>query len=321
MSITRHVEWIQVAGKWTKMSIMGKNLSEENLRLPNKKSDDNRIVILMIPGNPGNEAFYAHFGREVLKNLEEKNNENQYLFYTVSSINHVKMPNYLNGTYGHYSNDRFSLEDQVTHKLDFVREHLPRGKEVYIFGHSIGSYMMLRILPNVLHEGFNVKKAVALFPTIQHMAASPNGKRLQTILSTLNTHDWFTKGATFWIDYLPICIKKWLISFNLRNENIPAEIHDATVEILHKDVFRNIVHMSNDELDFVVELDHKLLENRDLVHFYYGKKDGWCPVEHGLSMLELLGENQVTIDEDDCEHAFVISEGDIMARNVIKYFD
>lgn len=38
-------------------------------------------------------------------------------------------------------------------------------------------------------------------------------------------------------------------------------------------------------------------------------------------MRDRLGEEQVTLDEDNCEHAFVISEGDIMARNVIKYFD
>lgn len=38
-------------------------------------------------------------------------------------------------------------------------------------------------------------------------------------------------------------------------------------------------------------------------------------------MLERLGTEQVTLDEHDCEHAFVISEGDIMARNVVKYFE
>lgn len=61
----------------------------------------------------------------------------------------------------------------------------------------------------------------------------------------------------------------------------PPEIVDAAVELIHMDVFRNIVHMSNDELDIVVDLDERLLEKKDVIHFYYGLKDGWCPVEHG----------------------------------------
>ncbi|VDM74270.1 unnamed protein product, partial [Strongylus vulgaris] len=38
---------------------------------------------------------------------------------------------------------RFQLDEQVQHKLDFVREHLPKAQKVYLLGHSIGSYMML----------------------------------------------------------------------------------------------------------------------------------------------------------------------------------
>lgn len=64
-----------------------------------------------------------------------------------------------------------------------MKEHLPRGKQLYILGHSIGSYMMLRIIPEVIKEGFHVEKAVGLFPTIVHMANSPNGKRLHGTLA------------------------------------------------------------------------------------------------------------------------------------------
>lgn len=42
--------------------------------------------------------------------------------------------------------------------------------------------------------------------------------------------------------------------------------------------------MSNDELDIVLDLDERLLEKQDVVHFYYGLKDGWCPVQHGIDL-------------------------------------
>lgn len=307
-SILRKVEWVRVAGKWTKMSVMGLDISDETLKIQKKKENENRVIILMIPGNPGNEGFYAHFGREVLQNLikkdedEQKNLKNQYLFYTVSSLNHVRMPDHLKDDGEHRNHDRISLEEQVNHKLSFVKEHLPRGKQLYILGHSIGSYMMLRIIPEVIKEGFHVEKAVGLFPTIVHMANSPNGKRLHGTLATLNHHDWLTKTICWWVDYLPNSIKKFLVGLNLRHPNTPPEIVDAAVELVHMDVFRNIVHMSNDELDIVLDLDERLLEKQDVVHFYYGLKDGWCPVQHGYSMRDRLGEEQVTLDEDNLTH-------------------
>uniref|UniRef100_A0A1I7X4D5 Lipid droplet-associated hydrolase n=1 Tax=Heterorhabditis bacteriophora TaxID=37862 RepID=A0A1I7X4D5_HETBA len=51
--------------------------------------------------------------------------------------------------------NRFQLDAQVQHKLDFVREYLPKGQKVYIFGHSIGSYMMLRYLQDTINEKVN----------------------------------------------------------------------------------------------------------------------------------------------------------------------
>uniref|UniRef100_A0A8R1IBW7 Lipid droplet-associated hydrolase n=1 Tax=Caenorhabditis japonica TaxID=281687 RepID=A0A8R1IBW7_CAEJA len=302
VSILRKVEWVRVAGKWTKMSIMGTNISEENLRLE-EHNNDNRVVILMIPGNPGNEGFYAHFGREVLKNLiendqkEKKNQDNQYLFYTVSSLNHVRMPIHLDDG-EHRNHDRFSLEEQVSHKLSFVKEHLPRGKKLYILGHSIGSYMMLRILPEVINAGFNVEKAVGLFPTIQHMATSPNGKRLQGTLATLQRHDWLTKMISWWVDYLPSSIKKYLVGLNLRHPNIWTG-KDGWL------YWRSLRKRQIEQNRRIQNLKTKFL------HLQNSPRH---------SMLERLGDEQVTLDEDDCEHAFVISEGDVMARNVIKYF-
>ncbi|KAK6055425.1 hypothetical protein COOONC_07066, partial [Cooperia oncophora] len=78
--------------------------------------------------------------------------------------------------------DRFQLDAQVQHKLDFVKEHLPKAQKIYILGHSIGAYMMLRILPYV-KDDFNIRKAIGLFPTVEKMADSPNGVRLKRVLA------------------------------------------------------------------------------------------------------------------------------------------
>ncbi|KAK6055426.1 hypothetical protein COOONC_07067 [Cooperia oncophora] len=106
--ISRRVDWVLVGGRWTRVSIIGTSLSADVLDRDNKGDADDRVVILMIPGNPGNEGFYADFGQRVVKCLlsrEERmgDRKRHYLFYTVSHLNHVVLPNELrNGKHKHY---------------------------------------------------------------------------------------------------------------------------------------------------------------------------------------------------------------------------
>ncbi|CAD6189061.1 unnamed protein product [Caenorhabditis auriculariae] len=321
--IQRRVEWILVSGRWTRVSVMGTNLSEESLRKDNMGENDNRIVILMVPGNPGNEGFYADFGKRVLSCLlsrEERLGKRklQFLFYTVSHLNHVVLPTELHHSGKHRCDERFTLDEQVQHKLDFVKEFLPRGHRVYMLGHSIGSYMLLRILPYI-KEDFNLKKAVCLYPTIEKMAETPNGIRLRKVLATLNANDWLAKSLTFWLDFLPSTAKKWLVSWNLTGEGVPADVISSASELLNMNVFRNIVHMSNDELDQVTELDETLLFHKESIFFYYGIRDGWCPLELGEKMSARMARGHVIVDTHNCEHAFVIRDGKVMAEEMLQF--
>ncbi|KAK6760219.1 hypothetical protein RB195_021637 [Necator americanus] len=321
--ISRRVDWVLVGGRWTRVSIIGTSLSNDCLDRENKGELDNRVVILMIPGNPGNEGFYADFGQRVVKSLlsrEERmgDRKRHYLFYTVSHLNHVALPPELKNSGKHKHYDRFQLDAQVQHKLDFVREHLPKAQKVYIVGHSIGSYMMLRILPYI-KDDFNIKKAIGLFPTVEKMADSPNGLRLRRVLATLDANDWLAKAVSFWLDCLPVGVKKWLVSWNLTGETVPNDVILSAAELLHMNVFRNIVHLSHDELIKVSEFDQSLLINKDLVYFYYGKEDGWCPEELGYSMETRLPQGHVVLDEDGCEHAFVIRDGAVIAEKLLRF--
>ena len=72
-------------------------------------------------------------------------------------------------------------------------------------------------------------------------------------------------------------------------------------------VFRNIVHMSNDELEKVTALDTQLIAHKDFTHFYYGVEDGWCPLDYGLSFNASLQRilrvgNGEAITQRSCSH-------------------
>ncbi|GMR31247.1 hypothetical protein PMAYCL1PPCAC_01442, partial [Pristionchus mayeri] len=321
-TILRRVDWIPVADKWCRVSVMGADLSPEALQKEESKRE--RIVILMIPGNPGNEAFYADFGERLLKNLMSRDEraggstDRTYLFYTVSHMNHVPLPAELDGHAGALkAKDRFLLDVQVQHKLDYIREHLPHATKVYLMGHSIGSYMMLRVLPYIIDD-FNIKGALALFPTVERMAVSPNGVRLRRVLAALDSQDWLAKALTFWLNFLPVSMKRWLVGLNLRGDDVPPCVAEAAAELLNVNVFRNIVHMSHDELENVNEFDEDaLLQHKDLVHFFYGTTDGWVPVEYGMDMADRTLSGHVSFDDKECEHAFVIKDGRIVAEKLV----
>uniref|UniRef100_A0A8R1DWE9 Lipid droplet-associated hydrolase n=1 Tax=Caenorhabditis japonica TaxID=281687 RepID=A0A8R1DWE9_CAEJA len=223
IEIERIQEWVEV---------MGTTLTPEILVRENQGEKDNRIVIFLIPGNPGNDGFYTDFGRRLIRNLIAREDRLghrrvQFLFYTISHLNHVLLPTELRCSESHKVNERFSLLEQVQHKLDFVKEYLPRGNRVYMFGHGAGAYMLLSILPYI-KDDFNLRKAIG-------------------------------------------------------------------------------------------SLDESLLFHKNLVYFYYGVNDGWCPIEHGEAMSQKLTRGHVVIDKDNVEHSFVFRDAATMAEKVLQF--
>ncbi|KAH9301525.1 hypothetical protein KI387_013108, partial [Taxus chinensis] len=89
--------------------------------------------ILFIPGNPGIISFYRDYLEVLYELLDQK--------ASVTAIGHV----------AHTSKDwedgkLFSLQEQISHKVDFIKEQLlPRKTPIILVGHSIGAYISLDI--------------------------------------------------------------------------------------------------------------------------------------------------------------------------------
>lgn len=71
--------------------------------------------------------------------------------------------------------DLYDLEGQIEHKVEFIRRYVPSDVKVHLIGHSVGCYIILKMLKNkrITH---NVHMSYLLFPAIKHIGASPNGK-------------------------------------------------------------------------------------------------------------------------------------------------
>lgn len=80
----------------------------------------------------------------------------------------------------------YTLEEQVESKiaiLDRLREQYPAGTRFILAGHSMGSWLALRVLKARPNHG--IERLFELFPTIHRIADTPNGRKMQ-VISDLN---------------------------------------------------------------------------------------------------------------------------------------
>uniref|UniRef100_A0A8C8M514 Lipid droplet-associated hydrolase n=1 Tax=Oncorhynchus tshawytscha TaxID=74940 RepID=A0A8C8M514_ONCTS len=72
----------------------------------------------------------------------------------------------------------------LKHKLVFLSEHIPRDTYLVLMGHSVSCYIILEML--TLDPELQVVKSVMLFPTIERMAVTPQGRLLTPVLCHLH---------------------------------------------------------------------------------------------------------------------------------------
>jgi alpha-beta hydrolase superfamily lysophospholipase len=80
---------------------------------------------------------------------------------------------------GNPTNRLFTLQEQIQHKIDcfdmVYKQCEPETKFVLV-GHSVGSFICTEVLEARPNQ--NIIRLIALFPTLQHIAKTPNGVAL-----------------------------------------------------------------------------------------------------------------------------------------------
>jgi alpha-beta hydrolase superfamily lysophospholipase len=73
----------------------------------------------------------------------------------------------------------FTLQEQIEHKVDcfdLLRKQCDPDTKFVLIGHSVGSFICAELLKARPHH--NIVRLIALFPTLQHIAKTPNGVAL-----------------------------------------------------------------------------------------------------------------------------------------------
>ncbi|KAK7862854.1 hypothetical protein R5R35_008453 [Gryllus longicercus] len=270
---------------------------------------NHRDLIVCIPGNPGVTGYYEEFLETLYCSLNIP-------VWIVSHAGHevgrdVTIPP-LRG-----NRQLYSLEGQITHKIQFLNKYVPPHVNIYFVGHSIGTYMILQVLKQCPEINARVKKSYMLFPAIHHLKDTPNGKLWGNFLLRIKSFLLFLA----WIFiYLPIFIRKILIYIYFLIFPAKKEMIRPTVKLLNPRALQNVFFIAQDNLDNVKELDHELIDElSDKLLFYFSITDGWAP----LSLYEYLKKlhPQVRALTSSYKHAFVLEAGRDVAGRVSKWIE
>lgn len=196
-----------------------------------------------------------------------------------------------------------SLEYQVKHKRWFIENILyPEYQDITLIGHSIGAYIGLKVADEMPLS--RISRVVGLFPTIERMAVTPNGKFFS---SSFKYGRWFAIGAAYVLSFLPDRFHRLLLRRFLPED---GEHHYlAAKNLLQYRCLYNSLMMANDEMLNVTEIDYDLL-HRQLPRtiLYYGRNDLWCLESSYRDIKQRFPEAQLHLCDKDFAHAFVLRD-------------
>lgn len=261
-------------------------------------------LIMVVPGSPGMGHFYIPFARK--------------LFQLGKGSYNVSVASHAGHSPGHRRMDRdgrvwYNLEDQVEHKLAYIREHVDNNTPLILVGHSIGCYMIMQMLKQLAPD--KVQKVMFLFPTIERVSTSVQGKRM----SLVTWLRWLILLVVWLASCIPKPLQTWMMKRHFHNS--PRDHLDYTVEaavnMVNTSCINNCFRMLDQELRVVNKLDTELLDaHMTKISIYYGAVDHWVPPNAYSNMRRRYPGEDIVQCTNGYQHAFVLNESNEMAHYV-----
>ncbi|XP_021892478.1 lipid droplet-associated hydrolase isoform X2 [Carica papaya] len=270
------------------------NVSSHTTELLEIQADDPTFHVLFIPGNPGVITFYKEF----VESLYELLGGNA----SVTAIGHIS----------HTKKDwergkLFSLEEQIDHKMDFVKQELQnREVPIVLVGHSIGSYISLEMLRRSTEK---VIYCIGVYPFlavnqysrtqshIRKIAASPILSVIICLLVAL-------------LGLLPVWASRLIVSKSV-GISWSATAVDATCTHLRQyHTMRNVLFMAMTEFKELSKTPNWtfMRENQHKISFLYGIDDHWGPMYMFNEISKQAPKISLSVEGEGHTHAFCCTE-------------
>lgn len=273
-----------------------------------------RLLFLIIPGNPGVVGFYRTFMQTIHSMCDYR-----HPVWAVSHAGHCAPPDSMDmveDSSATEHSDAFGLNGQVEHKLAFIRTHVPEGTNLILVGHSIGCYIILEMMKR--SPELKVMKSIMLFPTIERMAQTPQGRLLTPVLCHFR---YLAYLPVFLLSLLPDCLKAFLIRLVFGGiHSLDQTVIQPTVGLLSGDCAANALYMAGQEMKNVLERDNVTIRKHlGKIIFYYGATDHWCPVRYYYDIRKDFPHGDLRLCEKGFRHAFVLDAGSDVAKILVEW--
>ncbi|KAG0205670.1 hypothetical protein BGX28_002741 [Mortierella sp. GBA30] len=274
--------------------------------LPSSKTNDSKgeehsTVLLMIPGNPGLIDYYIPFLQTVHDTCQGRIDIFGASHLGHSAGSHVIDPSRL-----------YSLEEQVENKiaiLDRLREMYPAGTRFILAGHSMGSWLALRVLKARPNHG--IVRIFELFPTIHRIADTPNGRKMKNLFKpTARSIIGGTVSTLRFIFSAPPILQS-IVGVITGQDKDMAKV--TSQDLLHSSVVKNCLFLAGQEMEAIKLMDKELIEKHaSKFVFYYGKTDEWSPIDNYYEMRDQFPKCKSYLCNQGMVHAFVLGHGEAM---------
>lgn len=210
----------------------------------------------------------------------------------------------------------YDLKTQVDHKLDLLQNHICKNAKIHLIGHSIGAWIIVEILQNNDDVMERLSSVNLLFPTLQRMAESKNGRFFNNIFRKVYVFILFLVTLLY---LLPEFILRIIIYLYLKVKCLPYKYGNSILKLTNPLVIKNIIFMAFDELDTVQVLNSDgIAKIKHLTNVIYGKNDGWAPLEFIEDLRKFEPCLKMTLAHN-VEHAFVLKSSVQVAAMVTDF--
>lgn len=258
------------------------------------QADAPSLHILFVPGNPGVILFYKDFV--------------EFLYELLGGTASVTAIGNVSHSRKDWEHGRlFSLQDQIDHKIDFIKEELQNVEiPIILVGHSIGSYISIEMFKKNLGK---VKYYVGLYP---FLTLNPHSTT-QLIIAKIAQSQILAAALSYLtasLGLLPAKALRFIVRKSLGKSWSANAVEAACSHLSQYHTMRNVLYMAMSEFKKLAETPDWtfLRERKGQCAFLFGVDDHWGP----LHLLEEIS-NQVpgialSVERENHTHGFCCTE-------------